>query len=62
MLITQSDYEKIMELVGTADTRSRTGGVAVQLKRALQKASALPPEEIGSNVLTMNSRAAPRDR
>ena len=61
MLITVNDYRRLIGLINFQSLRSKVPGIQEQLYDALMKAKMLPPENISSSVVTMDSRVLVRD-
>ena len=61
MLITVNDYRRLIVLMELASLKAKMPRSAKQLNDALMNAKMLPPENISSSVITMNSRVLVRD-
>jgi regulator of nucleoside diphosphate kinase len=61
MLVTVNDYRKLMGLMEFASLKAKMPHIAERLNSALMSAKMLPPENISSSVITMDSRVLVRD-
>ncbi len=56
MIITTNDYQRLMNLMESAPSKTRLPEFAAHLYKELAKAEMVPQERIPRNVVTMNSR------
>ena len=61
MLVTVNDYRRLIGLMEFASLKAKMPQIAEQLDNALMSAKMLPPENISSSVITMDSRVLIRD-
>ena len=61
MLVTVNDYRRLIGLMEVASLTAKKPQIAEQLYNALMGAKMLPPENISSSVITMDSRVLVRD-
>jgi regulator of nucleoside diphosphate kinase len=61
MLVTVNDYRRLIGLMEVASLKAKKPQIAEQLYNALMGAKMLPPENISSSVITMDSRVLVRD-
>lgn len=61
MLVTVNDYRRLLDQMEFASIKVSNALIVEQLYDALMNAKMLPPENIASNVVTMNSRVLLRE-
>lgn len=61
MLVTVNDYRRLIGLMEFASSKPKMSQIVEQLNSALMRAKMLPPENISSSVITMDSRVVVRD-
>ena len=61
MQVTVNDYRRLIGLMEFASLKAKKPQIAEQLYDALMSAKMLPPENISSSVITMDSRVLIRD-
>ena len=61
MLVTVNDYRRLIGLMEFASLKSKMPKIVEQLHDALMAARMLPPENISSRVITMNSKVLVKD-
>lgn len=61
MLVTVNDYRRLIDQMEFASIKMKMPRIVEQLYDALMSAKMLPPQNISSSVITMNSRVLLRD-
>ena len=61
MLVTVNDYRRLIGLMEFASLKAKMPQIEERLNDALMSAKMLPPENISSSVITMDSRVLLRD-
>jgi regulator of nucleoside diphosphate kinase len=61
LLLTQQDFDRLIDLTRSRQYRATFGGIIADLERELERGSVVAPVDAPRGVVTMNSRVRVRD-